>query len=239
METEGQLLTAEPESKSRAVSSHDLAQVGHYINALGAFVLAGYLTFHGAYRALQYFQISFVSVLLLLLEKKHSKHHNILFAVFGLVVGTLWNILITILFYHDLHSTQKTLRILTPLATTSSFSLILSWVWYAYRSKPISVDIDLMLYFFAMNIIAFFSADQFNNTLHLLIDIRTYQLLFTATLSLKSKFDLLLSPQFIVINILMFVAYVLFSLAEDWSNCLGFTIYGAIGLIMFTVPIAE
>jgi hypothetical protein len=90
-----------------------------------------------------------------------------------------------------------------------------------------------------MNFIAFFNADQYNNSLHLLIDIRTYQLIFTATLSLKSKFDLLLSPQFIVINLLMFAAFVFLSLSEDWSNCIGLSLYGAIGLIMFTVPILE
>jgi hypothetical protein len=229
------------------LSSHSLVQIGHYINTAGALSLALYFTFYGSFRSLQYFQISFVSVLLLLLERRHTLYQNYFLVILGLIIGTIWNIVLTLLFYHDLPSSSSSfstseilaLRILSITTTTFTYTLILSWVWYAFKSKPINVDIDLMLYFLAMNIIAFFSADQFNNTLHFLIDIRTYQFIFTAALCLKSKFDLVLSPQFVIIVFLMLVSYVFLSLATHWTNFLGFGIYGAIGLIMFTVPIKQ
>lgn len=224
------------------LSAHSLVQIGHYINAVGALVLALFFTFYNSFRSLQYYQISFVTVLLLLLERRHTAQQNYFLAISGLLIGALWNVVITLLFYEELPSSSSpstllALRILSVTTTSSSYSLILSWVWYAYKAKPINVDIDLMLYFLAMNIIAFFSADQFNNTLHFLIDIRTYQFIFTAALCLKSKFDLVLSPQFVIIVFLMLVAYVFFSLETYWANFFGFGIYGAIGLIMFTVPI--
>jgi hypothetical protein len=230
-----------------SLSSHSLVQIGHYINTLGALALALYFTYYRSFRSLQYFQISFVSVLLLLLERRHTVYQNYFLVILGLIIGAIWNVVITLLFYNELPSSSSslssssllTLRILSVTTSTSSCTLILSWIWYAYKSKPINVDIDLMLYFLAMNIIAFFSADQFNNTLHFLIDIRTYQLIFTAALCVKSKFDLVLSPQFLIIVFLMLVAYVFLSLGSHWANFLGFGIYGAIGLIMFTVPIKQ
>lgn len=103
-------------------------------------------------------------------------------------------------------------------------------------------EVDLIVYLVLLNAVtAWGNPDSFNNELHLLLDVRTFILVFNCLHRLQKNEDLLRYPSFIIIVLLTIVTFMLtqclfgkFIVGQAVTPVaiLTFVIFGTIGLIL-------
>lgn len=99
-------------------------------------------------------------------------------------------------------------------ADSSSSSSEHSTVVAVANMKPL-VDIDLLIYLIALNVLCLMPIDSYNYSLHMILDVRMNILLFTGLYQPKDRKFLLRIKSFCLVLVCIIVAFVIFSFGVD------------------------
>jgi hypothetical protein len=201
--------------------------VGTSIAAVLYFVIA--LRYYNV--ATQYMQITFITSLIISLDSK-TICQQVIWLVVAASMATLW---IGIWMYSTFYIHNAPCY-LTMAAASGLFYFggILFMTVKACGAPPEVkfVELDLLLYLLSLNAICFFNSNEFNNNLHMILDIRVIMLLFNCLYQPKQKMELLRIPTFVSVIVLVLVAFILYSSRDESGTELGNGVYVAIGIIL-------
>lgn len=183
--------------------------------------------------SLQYIQVCFISVLTLILDATTTCRQH-LWLVIGICVGIFWGVVTIWSCMRDLDYGPMEL-FFALLASLPFFGGLLACAHVATSNKKSTtrkVELDLLLYLISLNGICFFSENNFNNNLHMILDIRTIVLLYNALHQPRDKMDLLQSWSFVSIMVLIIVTFIVYSRVTSTTDLVGNVFYFLIGLLL-------
>lgn len=214
-----------------------IIKILQYINVI--FALSGAIYFlckNDSFITLEYIQISFISAIVVALDHEEKIIQRIaLVILFG--IGVFWGVLYTTSSYKT-----ESVPLVSAISAASAVLFFqggmtfVSYVITEISSPSImkSVELDLILYLISLNAICFFSSNQhFNNNLHMILDIRTMVMLFSAIYQEKDKMKLVLIKDFVLIMCLIIVSFILYSFSSNPYEIFGNSIYVIIGSILW------
>ncbi len=183
--------------------------------------------------SLQYFQICFISTLTVCLDAE-SWYKQRIFFVLSYLVACVWAMALLWAGYKYL--SWKLYNYITGGFCLFFFLHGMLGATYVALLVPAEVkyvELDLLLYLVSLNAICFFRADdEFNNNLHMILDIRTIVLLYTSLHQPKQKMELLNSVSFISIMVLIVIVFILYASNTDITNAIGYSLYTIIGILL-------
>jgi hypothetical protein len=182
--------------------------------------------------ALQYTQVCFISAITIVFDSSEWWTQRLWYSI-TVLVGGMW-LAVTIwsgnvdMGYELLHN------VVASLTGLFFFGGLLVCI-YASMAAPTAVkrvEIDLLLYLISLNAICFFSSDVFNNNLHMILDLRTYVLLFNCMHQPKDKMDLLKSKTLVLIVVLTIAAFLTYIPLSLQADLIGNVLYVVIGMLL-------
>ena len=218
---------------------------GHTIYFLQMFhvynLLLMFIYFEHYYVSLQYLQVCFISTLTIILDSfQLSVWKRYAWLCFGIAVALFWSFIVlwTGHLYVDYHPLDYTLSSIVAccfvgsMLYTSHTIVNVTLLTQTNVTKHI-VEIDLLLYLTSLNAICFFSQDTFNANLHMILDLRTFVMLFNGLYQPKDKVLLLKSKAFMSIIALVILAYLVDGVPWFVCHVISNIMYIVIGSILF------
>ncbi len=182
--------------------------------------------------ATQYMQIAFITSITISLDST-TRFRQIQWIITAGCIATLWVMLWAIT------TPFSSISLLDLLISTISgffyFGGILSMTYKALNApaEVKFVEIDLLLYLLSLNAICLFSPNEFNNNLHMILDIRIILLLYTCVYQPKQKMELLRIFKFIIIIIFILISFIIYEKGNNLLNTIGNCLYIIVGMILF------
>lgn len=193
-------------------TAQQVASALTWLNVVTAAVLMVYdfIFFEGpSYQVLQFIQIEFISLLLLLLDSTPTQvafRMSIICAIVAL--QGVWCYSLAVLWARAFNLGKE----FSVMVFICGFTWGLSIAYACYVSKRTKKEseFDLILYLASLNAVCCFSpASTLNNALHLLLDIRTFVLIYTYLHDVPKKEDLLNNVTFMAVIILSIVSFIM------------------------------
>jgi hypothetical protein len=196
-----------------------------------------FLSKHYFYVALEYFQVWFISCLVILFdcEDKVIQRISLLLLV---LVSCGWGTTYTIVNSSNFDENEfKIAVIITGLMAIFFLGGMVTMASVIPKISPPSilkvVELDLLLYLISLNAICFFTDNQFNNNLHMILDLRTMVMLYGGIYQERDKMKLLQIPSFQFIITLIIISFVLFAFGFKVATLVADSIYVVIGTVLF------
>lgn len=192
------------------------------------------------WKSVEIVQILFLSILLVLVAVPLSETTTRrLLVISTYVVTAAWLFLLAVLWSRELN--------LSLLFQVSVFVCGMLWAsgivlaCSCCERKNLSGEVDLILYLLVLNVVTAWSpVDAFNIELHLILDMRTFMLVYNCLHQLQKNEELLQYPSFVSVVALtittFFLSKALFGKlmgkATDGVSILVFLLFGIIGIIV-------
>ncbi len=181
--------------------------------------------------ATQYMQIAFITSITISLDSA-TPCRQLLWMVAAGCIATLW---VTLWVYTKSNLPHDPYNL--SVAAVSGFLYFAGILSMTYKAlgAPAEVkfvELDLLLYLVSLNAICLFSSNEFNNNLHMILDIRTIMLLYNCLYQPKQKMELLRIPSFIAVIIFILVSFIIYAMGNLSDNIIGNCLYLLIGFIL-------
>lgn len=230
-------------AESPKISSKKVALVMKWLNLIVSLVLLLYVFvyFRGpSYQALQFIQISFISILLIILDASIDRvAFRLSMVVFIICVNFLWLYCLSTL-WADSFNLSVAFQVVVYF-TGITWGLGITYACYISGRANKETEFDLLLYLSALNAVCSFSpATKMDNTLHLLLDLRTFVLVYTYLHNVPKKEELLQYPTFIAVVVVTIITFLLTGMmiahtipqTDGWAMLI-FFLFFCIGLLLF------
>lgn len=181
--------------------------------------------------ATQYMQIAFITSLTIALDST-TPCRQFQWLIIASSIAILW---VTLWVYTKSNIANNAYNL--AIAGISGYLFFIGLLRMTYKAFDAPADVkfvelDLLLYLLSLNAICWFSSNEFNNNLHMILDIRTIMLLFNCLYQPKQKMELLRIPSFILVIILILLSFIVYAMGNLSDNIIGNCFYIVIGLIL-------
>lgn len=209
MEPMSKVLLRDPHMKPSFISAALVSTTVKIINCIVSCTLLLYywISLGTNWKAVEFVQILFLSLSLVLvtvpLKKKCIRR---LIACLLITVTGVWTYQLSVLWARDLNLSVAFQVMTFVCGTTWSFGIIVPL--YLSERQNSNGEIDLILYLMALNVVTAWSpADTYNNELHLLLDMRTFMLVYNCLHRLQKNEELLRYPSFLSVVVITIVTF--------------------------------
>lgn len=208
--------------------------------ASGTFFVYYWVSLGPNWKAVEFVQILYLSVLLVLVTVPITHlfmRRLLVLCIFTIIIT--WTYLLGVLWSQELN--------LPVLFRIFAFAFGILWssgivlACYCSERRNMNGEVDLILYLLVLNVVTAWSpADTFNNELHLLLDVRTFMLVYNCLHQLQKNEELLHYPSFLSVVIITIATFLLtqglfghyMGNATEGVSILVFLLFGTIGVIL-------
>lgn len=214
-------------------------QILHILQFLCVLISCGgfsyFIYINHLYVALEYFQVCFISSIVVVLDNT-----NIKLQIGGLIASILvaigWSV--TYFIANTSNVPEELLIAATIISATMSLLFLGGLICMTYVITEISspnnmrcIELDLVLYLVALTAICFFSTNEFNNNLHMILDIRLMVTLYSGLYQEKDKMKLLRIPSFLLNMTLIIISFMFFAIQYPIFHIIANSFYIVIGCL--------
>lgn len=220
-----------------------VAVVMIWLNVVTAAALMVYdfVFFSGpSYQVLQFIQIEFISLLLLLLNSSATQVPFRICIVLAIAaLQCVWCYSLAVLWSREFN--LGTVFFVMVFICGITWGMSITYACFISRRTNKESEFDLILYLASLNAVCCFSpASTLNNALHLLLDIRTFVLVYTYLHDVPKKEDLLGNITFMAVVILSIISFIMTAVIysdaishnEEVFATFVFVIFLSIGLLL-------
>jgi uncharacterized membrane protein YjjP (DUF1212 family) len=196
----------------------DIVKISNVIFSVVA--CAVFLNYHYYGAVLEYTQIWFLSVLVAILDSNAGRVRTFYYFL-EFLAAIAWSVAAVYTESWYLPPADRVLlsfdAVVYMLGSIACAMVIVNRPKVVEGPKIPFIELDLLIYLVSLNVLCILPVNDFNVSLHMILDIRLVVLLYTGLMRPLDKMDLLHDPSFVIVLLSIIIFFVMYSVASgNW-----------------------